>query len=396
MGEHDEDEEEEMDIGDAQSLQDAMKERSMSPRKRKNSFVSFRTGQRGCCGDCYSRLYAWPRLRIFLSFIYLLTSLILVCGDIFGALWIGNEIWTFKYPFANTDYHELWFGILMLLISAPFLILWAAHLIFIEETIFKSKSSDNKCIKWFIRYPLMILYIITPIGIVMLLIYEFLYIYLWKMFELFFYRFLCKKPSYKMIMNIKKTKGSRAYLRFRKLTHMLSFSIPVAIYYGYLWFFDVYPRLKWKYCLPAALCSGLNSLFTILSFYYDAKSINIPLSQYFILSFRLFGGFIPKLNMIKNGEIKRINYSSFAFGNYTYAKFADVIEYDTSKLDTVILTTSTLSDLSNSLCHQLGAVCSAKNIDIIILKNYSPYVVWFKHLSSTKLTCNSITKHWYT
>ena len=131
---------------------------------------------------------------------------------------------------------------------------------------------------------------------------------------------------------------------------------------------------------------ALNSLFTILSFYYDAKSLNIPLSQYFILSFRLFGGFIPKLNMIKNGKIKRINYSSFAFGNYTYAKFADVIEYDTSKLDTVILTTSTLSDLSNSLCHQLGAVCSAKNIDIIILKNYSPYVVWFKHLFPKRFT----------
>lgn len=181
-------------------------------------------------------------------------------------------------------------------------------------------------------------------------------------------------------MNIKKTKGSRAYLRFRKITHLLSSSIPLMLFYGYLYYFDPYPRLKWKYLSGAAFVSFLNSLFTILSFLADSKSINIQLTQYFILSFRLFGGFIPKLNQIKNGGIRRINYSSFAFGNYSYAKFADVIESDQSKLETVILTRSTLSDLSKSLCYQLGGVCSAKNINIIILKNYSPYVVWFEHL----------------
>ena len=364
------------------------KENGGSPRGKNGNDgqrKEYRLGHRKCCGDCYARLYSYPRIRIFLSFLYLLISLILVCGDIFGALWIGNEIWTFKYPNANTDYHELWFGILMVLVSAPFLILWAAHLIFIEETI--SKQNENrKCLKWLCLYPFMLLYVITPIGIVFLLIYEFLYIYIWKMFELFLYRFLCRKPSYKMIMNIKKTKGSRAYLRFRKITHMLSSSLPLMVYYGYLWYFDPYPRLKWKYLAPAAFISGLNSLFTILSFLQDAKSMNVPLTQYFMLSLRLFGGFIPKLSQIKNGKIRRINYSSFAFGNYTYAKFADVIEYDTSKLDTVILTTSTLSDLSNSLCHQLGAVCAAKSINIIILKNYSPYVVWFKHLFPKKFT----------
>merc|ERR1712232_868503 len=89
----------------------------------------YRKGSSGCCGDLYYRFYSYPRLRIFLSFVYLLLSLILVSGDIFGALWIGNELWTFKYPNANTNFHELWFGILMLLISAPFLVLWTAHLI---------------------------------------------------------------------------------------------------------------------------------------------------------------------------------------------------------------------------------------------------------------------------
>ena len=150
----------------------------------------YRPGRKGCCCDCYARLYAYPRLRIFLSFLYLLVSLLLVVGDICGALWIGNEIWTFKFPFANTDHHELWFGILMVLLSAPFLILWAAHLIFIEETIFKTKSNDSKFMKWCIRYPLMFLYVITPIGVIFLLFMSFvIFIYgrCWNYFFIDFY-----------------------------------------------------------------------------------------------------------------------------------------------------------------------------------------------------------------
>eukprot|EP00484_Ammonia_sp_Unknown_P030255 CAMPEP_0197031704 /NCGR_PEP_ID=MMETSP1384-20130603/10626_1 /TAXON_ID=29189 /ORGANISM="Ammonia sp." /LENGTH=791 /DNA_ID=CAMNT_0042461271 /DNA_START=22 /DNA_END=2397 /DNA_ORIENTATION=+ len=353
-----------------------------SSNRSKSARNKLRKGSYGCCGNCYARLYASARLRIFLSFLYLLTSLILVSADVFAALFILNEIKSFKYPTANTDYHELWFSALMVLLAAPYIICWAAHLIFIEENL--SRHADEgkccQCLLKIVKYPLMLLYLITPIGVCLLLLYEYGYIYVYNMTELFLYRFLCKQPSYKMIMNIKKTKGSRAYLRFRKLTHMLSSSIPLMLLYAALWYFDPYPRLKWKYLLPAGFISGLNSLFTLLSFRTEANSININLSQYFVLSFRLFGGFIPKLSQIKNGDIKRINFSSFAFGNYSYAKFADVIEYDSCKLETVILTTSTLSDLSYNLCHQLGAVCAAKNINIIILKNYSPYVIWFKYL----------------
>eukprot|EP01083_Nonionella_stella_P077203 210678_1 len=343
--------------------------------------LPLRVGPKPCCSDCYARFYAYPRLRIFLSFGYLLLSLMLVCADLFGALFIGNEIWNFNHKYAHTQYHELWFGTLMVLIAAPFFILWAAHLIFIEEQISKQRQSSHcKCIK----YVLMSCYLFTPIGILSLLIYEFIYIYLYQMIVLLFYRFLCGKPSYKMVMNKKKTKGSRAYLRFRKIIHMMSSSIPLMILYGVLWYFDPYPRLRWKFLIAATFVSGLNSLFTILSFLTDAKSVNIPLTQYVVLSFRLFGGFIPKLRAIQNGKIRRINYSSFAFGNYTYAKFADVIESDASKLETIILTRSTLSDLSVSLCYQLGAVCAAKNINIIILKNYTPFVVWFKYLFPSK------------
>jgi len=332
----------------------------------------YRFERRNCFLDFYSRLYAIARVRIFLSFLYILFSFALMLSNMFGALFILNELWSFKYPNANTNVHELWFAAGFVLLAAPWIICWAVHLTFMREAM--PARIPHAC-----KSVLIACFAVTPIGVALLVLYEVLYIYVYNMLELLV-RCVCLAPTFAMKMNMRECNGRRAYIRFRRLTHMCSSSVPLMLYYGCLWLIDPYPRLKWKYLLPAAGASLVDCLFTLSTFKFDAQAINIGLSQYCRLALHLFAGFVPKLDGVANGDIKRLNLCSFALRNYGYAQLVDAMEKTTSRLETIVLTTSTLSQLSNSICLQFGAVCRAKQIKIVVLKNYSPYIVWFQFL----------------
>lgn len=174
---------------------------------------------------------------------------------------------------------------------------------------------------------------------------------------------------------IHQSTNRESFSRFRSLTHMLSQSIPQLGLYFTLFYFYLNDFTPWK-IYAASGASLINIIYTILAIWRDSRNHGISFGEDFILSLRLFGGFIPSLQKMKDGKINKVNWSSFVFGNYSYALFADAIESPFCQLNRMIISSLSLEQLSASLCYQLGAACREKRVKLEIWKPISPWRVW--------------------
>ena len=99
------------------------------------------------------------------------------------------------------------------------------------------------------------------------------------------------------------------------------------------------------------MCILINIIYSLFTVWRESRWYGVSFGEFFILSLRLFGGFIPQLREIKNGSVTSISWLNFSFGSYSYAKFASAIENTRSSLKRVIMTSKTLRSLSKFLCY---------------------------------------------
>ncbi|ETO02724.1 hypothetical protein RFI_34689, partial [Reticulomyxa filosa] len=182
------------------------------------------------------------------------------------------------------------------------------------------------------------------------------------------------------------TTGRVSFVRFRRVTHMLSQSIPALGWYAYLWYYardDV--NVLWLYV--GAAISAVNTVYSFLTIWREAKSMDVSFEEYFLIALRLFGGFVPKMKGIKNGIVTDVNYAYYSFGSYSYAKFVSAVESQYSSLHRVVMSALTLRSLSEFLCYHLGAAMKGKRAAVEVWPPFSPWAIWQKlNLGRTRVT----------
>ena len=164
--------------------------------------------------------------------------------------------------------------------------------------------------------PASLAYLFMPMGLVLIVLSEFIY-FIWDIFEGII-RFLFGRIPMNVVL---RSTGRTSFVRYRKVTHMMGMSIPLLFWYAWIYKYDLKEIPEVLELFVAFTVSICNILYILVSLLVESRHHDIAFGEYLILSFRLFGGFIPQLRGIKNGQIAFVNWVNFTFGSYSFAKF---------------------------------------------------------------------------
>lgn len=358
--------------------------------------------------SCFSAFYSFPRMRSFCRFLFVFVSFVLMLMDILAAIVIAYHMWSQMKSHASggviNGYATFHLCLLLGMIFVPFLILWTSGLrlieqIFIEER-YESLAIQSSIFRYLILYPSILLYIITPIGILFLIIYDIisgLYLVLKTFFFHFLFGIEFKENDHWIFQTQFLHRPSLN--RFRKVTQMMSFSIPMMIFYVYIWYFDTHVssyslgsfqlntsnnnlstldlNLDWRILMAGALISLSNTIWSFIWMVTNCRKLRISMLEFILLSTRMYGGFVPKLKDVGNGKTnKHLNYIRFNFDAYSFGIFSSKVEKRLCNVNKVILSSNSLLGLSKQICYQFGAILKDNSIKLEIWKSYSPAIAW--------------------
>jgi len=322
--------------------------------------------ERSCCNRFTDFFFMHPFVSASFRVLVWITATSVWIGDTYAILYLG---WLIR------DVYPRLAGSCVILFLSPWICVWGASLS-IKEHYVNNDKIRCRCIVLMIST---VCTLLPPVAIVLMQMFEVLYI-----FQEFLKRLMllvCRSRRKQQYYNWCFADTWRRYRRFSQLFLQSLLQTGFLVYIWWAYFQD--EPMKKELLMDndvlygCALLSTLNIIFACTEFVIRARRLSVSVSDYILHSQRVTPGTIFR----ENKKSRLLDLSLHMLNEQSAVVLVNRIRVNPKRIVRVVLTPTTLKNLSVSTCHHVGKMMKKEEIGLEILKDVHRAPDVFKQLS---------------